>query len=137
MKPRQTSAPQQFAQGSHFAIDGCIAVAAFTQRADHRIKHLLRKDAETLSAQYLTISPRKDRTLGLVRAFIPEDADILRSQIAERVFLEQSLGCTIRLETFTVCVADFDVFDGFWFGNNDCVCSTCADYCNEGCSGAE
>lgn len=88
--------PQQLAQGSHLSIDGCIAVTAFAQRADHRIKHFLREGAETLAAQYLADFSKKGPDIGLVRAFVPENADILRGQIAERVFLDQSFGPMIR-----------------------------------------
>jgi hypothetical protein len=44
---------QQFAEGSHLAIDGCIAVAALAQCTDKIVQGVLVKGAETLSQKDL------------------------------------------------------------------------------------
>ena len=46
--PHLVSLAQQFAEGSHLSIDGCVAVAALAQGADQVVQGALVKGAEAL-----------------------------------------------------------------------------------------
>ena len=51
--------------------------------------------------------------------------------------LQAGLGARNLEEALAVCIANANVFDSFRFGDDNCVSSARASYCNQSCSGAE
>ena len=95
------SFPKQFAQSSHFAVDGCIAVTALAERADHRIEHVLGEDTEPVAGQNLAGLAQEGFDIALVRTVVPENPDIARCQLVQRMVPDHAIAGTVRR-----CVGD-------------------------------
>lgn len=70
--PHLVSLAQQFAEGSHLSIDGCVAVAALAQGADKVIKGTLVKGAETLPEEDLVYFADERADIVFMPPIIPQ-----------------------------------------------------------------
>ncbi|ESX15148.1 hypothetical protein X767_28650 [Mesorhizobium sp. LSJC264A00] len=70
--PHLVSLAQQFAEGSHLSIDGCVAVAALAQGADKIVQGALVKGAEPFSEENLVYFADEGADIVFMPPIIPE-----------------------------------------------------------------
>ena len=70
--PHLVSLAQQFAEGSHLSIDGCVAVAALAQGADKVVEGALVEGAEPFSEENLVYFADEGADIVFMPPIIPE-----------------------------------------------------------------
>ncbi len=90
---------QQFAEGSHLAIDGCVAVAALAQCTDKIVQGVLVKGAETLSEQDLVYFTDERADIVFMSPIIPEYISISCEKLPDpiRLYFSDLVICVVKL----------------------------------------